>query len=40
MDAHDTALIFATLMVASTIGILLSYAIVLVERFAIPWQRR
>lgn len=40
MDAHDTALIFATLVVASMIGVFLSYAIVVIERFAIPWRRR
>ncbi|MBS0536743.1 MAG: ABC transporter permease [Proteobacteria bacterium] len=39
MDAHDTALIFATLIVASAIGVLLSYAVALVERIAIPWRR-
>jgi NitT/TauT family transport system permease protein len=39
MDAHDTALIFATLMVASMIGVILNYAIVLLERLAIPWRR-
>jgi NitT/TauT family transport system permease protein len=39
MDSHDTSLIFATLVVASMIGVFLSYAIVLIERVAIPWRR-
>ena len=40
MDASDTVLIFATLVVGSTIGVLLSYGIILTERFALPWRRR
>ncbi len=40
MDNHDTPLIFATLVVASMIGVLLSYVVALLEHVAIPWQRR
>jgi NitT/TauT family transport system permease protein len=39
MDNHDTSLIFATLIVASSIGVVLSYAVELLERIAIPWRR-
>ena len=38
MDSRDTALIFAILTIASVIGLLLSYAVVLVERLVIPWK--
>lgn len=40
MDNRDTSLIFATLVVGSTIGVLLSYAVVLAERYMLPWTRR
>ncbi len=39
MDSHDTPLIFATLVVASTIGVLLSYGTSLVQDICLPWQR-
>ena len=40
MDNQDTSMIFATLVIASTIGVLLSYAVALLEQIAIPWRRR
>ncbi|XWN30723.1 MAG: ABC transporter permease [Devosia sp.] len=40
MDANDTALLFAILVVGSTIGVILSYAMVLLENFFMPWRRR
>ena len=40
MDNHDTPLIFATLVVASLIGVLLNYVVVLLEHVAIPWRRQ
>jgi len=40
MDSSDTSLIFATLVVGSTIGVLLSYAIILCERLLLPWRQR
>ncbi len=40
MDNHDTSLIFATLIVASSIGVLLSYVLAMLERMAIPWRRQ
>lgn len=40
MDANDTSLIFATLIVASTIGVFLSYCVVVLEKIFIPWRRR
>jgi len=39
MDSHDTPLIFATLVVASTIGVFLSYGVNLLEGLLIPWRR-
>ncbi|MEZ5931936.1 MAG: ABC transporter permease [Alphaproteobacteria bacterium] len=39
MDSHDTALIFAVLTVASTIGVLLTYGVGLLEGLMLPWQR-
>lgn len=39
MDSHDTALIFAVLVVASTIGVLLNYGIGLLEGLLLPWRR-
>lgn len=39
MDAHDTPLIFAVLVVASTIGVLLNYGIVILENVLLPWRR-
>ena len=39
-DSNDTPLIFATLFVASTIGVLLNYLVNLLERFALPWRLR
>lgn len=38
MDSRDTALIFAILMIASCIGLVLSYAMALLERLVIPWK--
>ncbi len=38
LDGNDTPLIFATLFVASSIGVVLNYAIMLLERLFIPWQ--
>lgn len=40
MDNADTSLIFATLVVGSAIGVVLNYAIVLIERLLLPWRRR
>lgn len=40
MDAKDTSMIFATLAVASVIGVALSYAVLALERLLLPWQRR
>ena len=40
MDAKDTPLIFATLVVASAIGVALSYAVIALERLLLPWRRR
>ena len=40
MDNADTSLIFATLVVGSTIGVILSYAVVALERLLLPWKRR
>ncbi len=37
-DSNDTPLIFATLFVASTIGVLLNYAVNLLERLVLPWR--
>ncbi len=39
MDAHDTSLIFATLVVASTIGVLLNYVVIVLENLLLPWRR-
>lgn len=38
-DSHDTPLIFATLFVASTIGVALNYCVIFVERMFLPWRR-
>ncbi len=40
MDAADTPLLFAILVVGSTIGVVLSYAVDLLERLLLPWRRR
>lgn len=40
MDAKDTPMIFATLVVASVIGVALSYAVLAFERLLLPWRRR
>ncbi len=40
MDSKDTPLIFAVLVVASTIGLLLNYAVVVAENALLPWRRR
>ena len=40
MDAKDTPLIFATLVVASTIGVALSWAMAALEHLLLPWRRR
>lgn len=40
LDGNDTPLIFATLFVASTIGVFLNYGVMLLERLVIPWQYR
>jgi len=39
MDANDTPLIFAVLVVASTIGVLMNYGIVVLESILLPWRR-
>ncbi len=39
MDGHDTSLIFATLVVASTIGVLLNYVVIVLENLLLPWRR-
>lgn len=39
MDNKDTSLIFATLAVASAIGVALSYCVVSLERLLTPWRR-
>jgi len=39
MDSADTTLIFATLVVGSLIGVLLSYGVKLAEHLALPWRR-
>lgn len=40
MDAKDTSLIFATLVVASAIGVAFSWGIAGLERLLLPWRRR
>ncbi|MEM1048557.1 MAG: ABC transporter permease [Pseudomonadota bacterium] len=40
MDSADTALIFAILVVGSTIGVALNYGIVALEAVLLPWRRR
>ena len=40
MDNHDTSLIFATLVVASAIGVIMSYGVVALESYLLPWRRR
>ncbi|MCP4382002.1 MAG: ABC transporter permease [Hyphomicrobiales bacterium] len=40
MDSSDTALIFATLVVGSTIGVLLSYGVDILARIMMPWHQR
>lgn len=40
MDGSDTALVFATLVVGSAIGVLLNYAVILTEHLLLPWRRR
>lgn len=40
MDSSDTSLIFATLVVGSTIGVLLSYGVDILARVAMPWRQR
>ncbi|MEM8662741.1 MAG: ABC transporter permease [Pseudomonadota bacterium] len=39
MDANDTPMIFAILIVASAIGVVLTYGVALAERLLLPWQR-
>ena len=39
MDANDTPLIFAALVVASTIGVILNFGVVVLERLLLPWRR-
>lgn len=39
MDNNDTPLIFAALVVASTIGVLLNYCVCLAEDLLMPWRR-
>lgn len=39
MTASDTSLIFATLVVGSGIGVILSYGVNLLERLLLPWRR-
>jgi len=38
MDANDTPLIFAILVVASAIGVVLAYGVAIAERLLLPWQ--
>ncbi|MCA0450314.1 MAG: ABC transporter permease [Proteobacteria bacterium] len=40
MDNKDTPLIFATLVVASAIGVALSYAMASLEKLLLPWRRK
>lgn len=40
MDNKDTSLIFATLVVASAIGVALSYSVGAAEKLLLPWRRR
>lgn len=40
MKAFDVTSVFAALVVGSLIGVLLSYIIVMIESFVIPWRRR
>ncbi|WP_108658824.1 ABC transporter permease [Acuticoccus kandeliae] len=40
MDSTDTAFIFAILVVGSTVGVILSYGVSLVEGVLLPWRRR
>lgn len=40
MDAKDTPLIFATLVVASAIGVAFSWGVAALERLLLPWRRR
>lgn len=40
MDGNDTPLIFATLVVASSIGVILNYCVIVLENFLLPWRRR
>lgn len=40
MDATDTPLIFAILVVGSAIGVALAYLVALAEELALPWRRR
>lgn len=40
MDSKDTSMIFATLVVASAIGVALSYGVFALEGLLLPWRRR
>ncbi|WP_306258440.1 ABC transporter permease [Pararhizobium sp. IMCC21322] len=40
MKAFDVTSVFAALVVGSLIGVLLSYLIVMIENYVIPWRRR
>lgn len=40
MDSADTSLIFATLVVGSSIGVALSYGVLVLERLLLPSRRR
>ena len=40
MDGNDTPLIFAVLVVASTIGVLLNYGVIVLENLLLPWRRK
>lgn len=39
MDSADTSLIFATLVVGSVIGVVLSYGVIFLEKLLLPWRR-
>ena len=39
MDGNDTPLVFATLVVASTIGVFLNYCVIVLEKFFLPWRQ-
>ncbi|BCH27207.1 ABC transporter permease [Mesorhizobium sp. L-8-3] len=40
MDDADTSLLFAVLVIGSTIGVVLSWGMALLEQLLLPWRRR